>query len=261
MDRDWDTEFFKQEDLKKTVTHAHVSVRKNNGNKGKNGAPPFNHWSVFFETSPSHSVCFNMVLNNDKSDETRGIVLTSTRECTFDREALHTLSFPIKGTPTVEDVANFVNRNGLHRFRFSTDGQGCRFWVCTFISHLEKEGIVEYGCADQTWADAAYYYIDPSGRELRKLKEGTFVTSTESSHSRSSRSELTFLSSLSQILALVTDSADPPSVFTKTQPAILTSRQLLAPITSSRVESAPVDKAVNDPVNNTLGASLNRVTV
>ncbi|KAG5964028.1 hypothetical protein E4U57_005650 [Claviceps arundinis] len=180
MDRDWYTEYFEQDDLKKTITHVHVSVKKNGENQGKDGAPPFNHWVIFFETSPSHSVCFNMVSNDDESDELRGIVFASTREYDFDRQALHTLSFPMKGTPTVEDIANIVNKNGLHRFRFNTDGQGCRFWVCTFISHLEKEGLVESGCADQTWADAAYYYIDPSGRELRKLTEGTFVTSTES---------------------------------------------------------------------------------
>ncbi|KAG6055425.1 hypothetical protein E4U17_002982 [Claviceps sp. LM77 group G4] len=180
MDRDWNSKYFEQDDLKKTITHAHVSVRKTNGNKGENGAPPVNHWSVIFETSSSHSVCLNMVLKDGKSDVTRGIILISTGACNFDREALHTLSFPIKGTPTVEDVVNFVNKNGLHRYRFGTDGQGCRFWVCTFISHLEKEGLVEYGSADQAWADAAYYYIDPSGRELRELKEGTFVTSTES---------------------------------------------------------------------------------
>ncbi|KAG6140815.1 hypothetical protein E4U28_003321 [Claviceps purpurea] len=179
MDRDWYTEFFEQEDLKKTITHAHVIVTKNDGNQGKNGAPPFNHWSVSFETSPSHSVRLNMVLNDDKSDVLRGIVLISTRECNFDRWALHTLSFPIKGTPTVEDIVNIVNRNGLQRFRFNADGQGCRFWVCTFMSHLEKEGLVESGCADQTWADAAYYYIDPSGRELRELTKGIFVTSTD----------------------------------------------------------------------------------
>ncbi|KAG5944973.1 hypothetical protein E4U59_006542 [Claviceps monticola] len=179
MDRDWHTKYFKQEDLKKTITHAHVRVTRNDGNQGENGAPPFNHWSVFFEIAPSHSVCLNMVLNDDKSDELRGIVFVSTKDYNLDRRILHTLCFPIKGTPTVEDIANVVNKNGLHRFRFNTDGQGCRFWVCTFIAHLEKEGFVGSGCADQTWADAAYYYIDPSGRELRELTKGIFLTSAD----------------------------------------------------------------------------------
>ncbi|KAG6029341.1 hypothetical protein E4U19_000999 [Claviceps sp. Clav32 group G5] len=110
MDRDWDTEFFKQEDLKKTVTHAHVSVRKNNGNKGKNDAPPFNHCS------------------------------------------------------------------------------------------------------------------------------------------------------LSQILALVTDSADPPSVTSVHQDPAGNPQVKTTAGSHHKLESAPVDKAVNDPVNNTLGALPNRVT-
>ncbi|KAG6077255.1 hypothetical protein E4U31_007311 [Claviceps sp. LM219 group G6] len=179
MDRDWHTKYFEQDDLKKTITHAHVSVKKSTGVQGKDGTPS-NHWAVFFETSPSHSVCFNMVLSDDESDELRGTVFVASKsKYDFDRQAFHTLSFPIKGTPTIEDMANIVNKNGLHRYRFNTDGQGCRFWVCTFISHLEKEGFVESGCADQTWADAAYYYIDPSGRELRELTKGIFMTSTD----------------------------------------------------------------------------------
>ncbi|KAG6181825.1 hypothetical protein E4U27_002105 [Claviceps purpurea] len=184
MDHNWIQDSFEGEDLKRTVKTIHVCVYRNDENQGEGGSPPVNHWSIFFETSITHSVCMDIVVDLDATpDDLRGQIDVSTRTYGCTRKAIHRLSFPTKDPkdkPKVEDIVKLINRNGLHQYTFTPESEGCRFWVCTFMSHLENEGLVESGCADQTWADAAYYYIDPSGRELRELKKGTFVTSIES---------------------------------------------------------------------------------
>ncbi|KAG6311348.1 hypothetical protein E4U22_002714 [Claviceps purpurea] len=178
MDHNWIQDSFEGEDLKRTVKTIHVCVYRNDENQGEGGSPPVNHWSIFFETSITHSVCMDIVVDLDATpDDLRGQIDVSTRTYGCTRKAIHRLSFPTKDPkdkPKVEDIVKLINRNGLHQYTFTPESEGCRFWVCTFMSHLENEGLVESGCVDQTWADAAYYYIDPSGRELRELKEGTF---------------------------------------------------------------------------------------
>ncbi|KAG6093787.1 hypothetical protein E4U31_006626 [Claviceps sp. LM219 group G6] len=120
-----------------------------------------------------------MALDCDaEDDDLQGKIDISTRTYGCTRRTIHKLSFPTKGRPKVEDIVNLINRNGLHKYTFASQNEDCRFWVNTLISYLEKEGVVESGSAGQMSADASYYYVDPSGREIRDVDKGTFRTST-----------------------------------------------------------------------------------
>ncbi|KAG6055426.1 hypothetical protein E4U17_002983 [Claviceps sp. LM77 group G4] len=111
-----------------------------------------------------------MALDCDaEDDDLRGQIDISTRKYKFTRNAIYRLSFPTKNSPKVEDIVDLVNSNGLHRYTYASDNEGCRFWVYTLISYLEKEGVVESGSAGRTWADASYYYVFPSGRDARDV--------------------------------------------------------------------------------------------
>ncbi|KAG6285170.1 hypothetical protein E4U46_006129 [Claviceps purpurea] len=179
MDHNWNQDDFKPEDLKETVESIHVCAHRNDENQGVGVLPPVNHWVVFLEISPTHSVCMDMALDYDaEDDDCRGRIDISTRKYRFTRKSIHRLFFPTKGRPKVEHIINLINNNGLHRYTFATENEGCRFWVYTLISYLETEGVVESGSAGQTWADASYYYIDPSGRETRDVSKGKFRSST-----------------------------------------------------------------------------------
>ncbi|KAG6122847.1 hypothetical protein E4U13_001118 [Claviceps humidiphila] len=177
MDQNWYQAEFEHEDLKETVQTIHVCVHKNEENQGVGRSPPVNHWVVFLEISASHSVRMDMAIDYLAEDDyLRGQIDISTKKYKFTRNAIHRLSFPTKGSPKIEDIINLINSNGLHRYRFASGNEGCRFWVYTLISYLEKEGVVQSGSVGRTWADACYYYVDPSGRDARDIRKGTFRT-------------------------------------------------------------------------------------
>ncbi|KAG6155338.1 hypothetical protein E4U37_001283 [Claviceps purpurea] len=180
MDRNWNQDDFELEDLKETVETIHVCAKRNDQNYRVGGSPPVNHWVIFLEISASHSVYLDMALDCDaEDDDLRGKIDISTMVYGCTRRTIHKLSFPTKGRPKVEDIVKLINRNGLHKYTFASQNEDCRFWVNTLISYLENEGVVKSGSAGQMSADASYYYVDPSGREIRIIRDvdkGTFRT-------------------------------------------------------------------------------------
>lgn len=67
--------------------------------------------------------------------------------------------------------------NGRDRYEFkkvSPAGEGCRFWVYTIISDLEKAGVVPGGSGLVAWDAVSMYWRYPEGCEPRAVTKGTF---------------------------------------------------------------------------------------
>ncbi|KAG6018012.1 hypothetical protein E4U54_007808 [Claviceps lovelessii] len=173
MDNNWNQNHFKDEDLKKIVTHIHLCAYINSNNAGDEEYPPTNHWVVFCETSSTHSVRINMGPGYG-SDGLRGKITISSKTYIYTNNAHHRLSLPVNGRTKIQDIIRVINKNGLQRYQFNPKCEGCRFWTYTLISYLEQEGIIESGGANQAWNAVCYYYFDPSGYEKREVAEGTF---------------------------------------------------------------------------------------
>ncbi|CAK7263131.1 hypothetical protein SEPCBS119000_000326 [Sporothrix epigloea] len=176
MDRNWDGDKFDPEDLKHTVQKVHLCAYINEHNEGDGEEPPTNHWATFLEISPTHSVMMDMAPGYG-SDGLRGKIELSTERYKYPDDTIHVVSLEPAGKPTVQDIVGLINDNGLQKYTFTPEWEGCRFWVFTVVSNLEKKGSVPPGSAEATWKAVSYYYRNPSGHEPRIVRQGTFRSS------------------------------------------------------------------------------------
>jgi hypothetical protein len=81
-------------------------------------------------------------------DYLTGILMLVSKEYETTSHAVHTLSFEPLQSSTVDSIMSLIARGGRAKYRFTKDGEGCRFWIATLISDLEKEGLVPEGSAN-----------------------------------------------------------------------------------------------------------------
>ncbi|KAG6023221.1 hypothetical protein E4U40_004087 [Claviceps sp. LM458 group G5] len=175
MDQNWLQNKFQTDDLNMTVNYIHVCVRSSDMNADwkDESLPPLNHWIIFLEIAHDHSVRMNMTPGGGP-DGLQGELEISTKRYMFTDQTIHRLSFPTRGEPKVEDFVKVINANGLQKYDFHPEWEGCRFWVYTFISRLEREGVVEAGSAVRMKESIPYYYVDSVERIYREPREGKF---------------------------------------------------------------------------------------
>lgn len=177
MDGDWDDEEFNEADLREEVDKIHILAHTNEHNEGDGDAPPTNHWSCFLEISPQRSVELDMIPGYG-SDGLRGKLMASSKQCAHTDKAIHRLSFwPANGRPKVEEIIRVINDNRLQKYTFTPEWEGCRFWIFTLVSKLERRGIVQSASANRVWNAVSCYWINPAGFEARPVKEGRFRSS------------------------------------------------------------------------------------
>ncbi|KAG6198785.1 hypothetical protein E4U22_001029 [Claviceps purpurea] len=175
MDHNWDQRGFENEDLKMTVRRIHVCVYSDvdDAESGDEELPPVNHWIIFLEIAARHSVRINMTPGCDFAG-VRGQIEISTKRYMFTEQTVHLLTFPTRGEPKVEDIIKLIIANGLQKYDFTPEWEGCRFWTYTLISHLERKGLIEPGSTTRMNGSIPYYYISSTKRIYRESREGTF---------------------------------------------------------------------------------------
>ncbi|KAG6249590.1 hypothetical protein E4U49_008180 [Claviceps purpurea] len=165
----WDPFYFRHEDMKSTVKHIHVYAHIYETNYGNQA----NHWVVYLEISPIHSVRLDMSPGLG-DDAVRGRLSISTKNCTYTNNMLHHFAFQTRGEPTVEDFVKLINANGLQRYDFTPEFEGCAFWVYILIAYLEQAHFVAVGSAARTKESVSYFYIYPVGQLRQELIRGIF---------------------------------------------------------------------------------------
>lgn len=175
MDQNWVQKQFKEHDLQMTVNRIHVCVCRDGANADleDQAFPPLNHWVIFLEIAYDHSVRMNMTPGGGP-EGLQGELEISTKKYMFTDQTIHRLVFPTRGQPKVEDIVKLINANGLQKYDFCSEWEGCRFWVYTFISHLERVGVIESGSAARTNQSIPYYYLNSLERIHRRARKGTF---------------------------------------------------------------------------------------
>lgn len=108
------------------------------------GNPPTNHWTAFLQRAGGGSVSLDMTPGYC-SDRLRGKIEISSKNSSSTQEAIKTVSFSTIDTPTFKTITDIITRNGRERYTFTEDWVGCRFWIFTIISDLERAGIVPSG--------------------------------------------------------------------------------------------------------------------
>jgi hypothetical protein len=145
----------------------------------------FNHWVVFLQFDDSASakgfikVDMTPVLNN------QGLIQFHHQPCdvtdTADKPEFRT-GHPTINNPTVQQIYNLLTTAGqnnvtLDRYKFTDEGNGCAFWVVTFLERLEAEGYLAQGTASQVWGYMQYYYLDNASQGQVQVQgewQGTF---------------------------------------------------------------------------------------
>ena len=152
MDRNWDIDHFKNEDLHKQVVFIHLCAYINRSNTGdEDGNPPTNHWAAFLELQGKGSVRLDMAPGYG-SDGLRGKLDMSSKPYQSTNNAIRSVSFEVAKGVTVQTIVDNINQNGRQKYTFTVEWEGCRFWVRTLISDLEAEGVVGEGSGDSTLA-------------------------------------------------------------------------------------------------------------
>jgi hypothetical protein len=171
---DWDTDNFKSENLSALVSQVHICAYINEKNEGdEDGNPPTNHWATFLELETGGSVRLDMAPGYG-SDGLRGKVEVSSKGYVSTRNSIKTLTFETNGQTNVKTVAGAISENGLEKYTFTQDMEGCRYWISILISKLEAAGILPSGSAKKAAEAVSRYWRNPTGSEPREVKKGTF---------------------------------------------------------------------------------------
>ncbi|KIW36727.1 uncharacterized protein PV06_11023 [Exophiala oligosperma] len=96
-----------------------------------------NHWAFFLQISPSQS----LHVNPGPAPMTNKLRLEVTlKQYTVTDHGLFYVTLnPIQGL-TVKDILNLIRTNGLDKYTFDADGNGCRYWTLQFATRLEQAG-------------------------------------------------------------------------------------------------------------------------
>lgn len=176
MDRNWDQTKFETGDLHNTVEQIHICAYINENNEGDQENPPTNHWATFLEVSKTHSVRIDMAPGYG-SNGLRGKIDISSKRYMYTNQAIHMLSFNVRGGTTVKTIVDLIQLNGRQKYNFTPEWEGCRYWIFVLISDLEVAGIVETGSGATARSALSYYFANPSGQEPREVREGKFRSS------------------------------------------------------------------------------------
>lgn len=108
------------------------------------------------------------------SDGLRGKIDLSSKTYQCTTNHVKKLTFPTSYGVTVKHVIDLVSRKGRQKYQFTEEEEGCRYWNYVFVSDLEHAGYIQAGSADTALDALSYYWVNPSGKEKRAVKKGTF---------------------------------------------------------------------------------------
>lgn len=146
----WDTDKLEPNDLSKLVTHLHACAHSNESNLGDADfqLPPTNHWSIFLQLGPQLSVRLDMTAGYGENG-LRGKIDVQSKGYAKTFHDIKTLSFqPASGT-TVKSILDMMSGNGLDKYAFTENLEGCRYWTMRVISTLDGAGILPPGSGQQ----------------------------------------------------------------------------------------------------------------
>jgi hypothetical protein len=140
------------------------------------------HWVAFLELGATNeSIKVDMTVSGDGSN---GLLLFWAKDYVGSVNAAYQISYPTMGGPTVQQIFDLIttpdqynNNRRLDRYRFSEQGNGCAFWIYSFLLRVEQAGYLTQGTATQVWNAMQYYYVGGVAKEqvvVQGIREGTF---------------------------------------------------------------------------------------
>ncbi|KAK8134979.1 hypothetical protein PG984_006991 [Apiospora sp. TS-2023a] len=180
-DINWDLEV-SDGDLKKAVVQKiRLCALRNDENEGEDDQPPTNHWVVCLETSPDSCIMLDMAPGYGE-DGLRGKGrATAIKGRSYTKETLRNFAYDLLPrdhlkTITAAEIMNIIQAKGRHKYTFSPEGEGCRYWISVVVGDLESEGVLGAGVSKDALAKLSLYWRNPDGNEPREMRKGAFAS-------------------------------------------------------------------------------------
>ncbi|KAK7978432.1 hypothetical protein PG996_004479 [Apiospora saccharicola] len=157
----WDLEV-SDEELQKAVVHKiHLCALCNDDNEGEDDEPPTNHWVVCLETSPDSYIMLDMVPGYG-DDGLRGkILVTADRDRAYTDETLRNFKYDLQlqdgRTIAAAEILHLIQAKGRHKYTFSPEWEGCRYWISVVVDDLETGGILGAGASKDALEQLSLY--------------------------------------------------------------------------------------------------------
>lgn len=133
----WGTMDFKLPALTAAISSVNFIAHTDPENKGEDGQPPTNHWTMYLAPVDESPVHIDVIPAEEGSP---AMVVVENQELqTIDH--VHLVSVDVKHGTTVADIFRVIIQRGRDRYVFADIGEGCRYWMFTFVGDLASEGI------------------------------------------------------------------------------------------------------------------------
>lgn len=158
------------DDLTKTVDQIHFVAHENANDTADPPLPPTNHWTIFMELGSGGSARIEAVPGADSTEP--GMILIESKPYAVSSHISHRESATPPNGTTMEGILSLLIKNKRDQYRFTDDGEGCRYWCKVFAEDLAAAGLIP-GAAQITSALGQYWKYK-GGSEPRELGVGTF---------------------------------------------------------------------------------------
>ncbi|PWY69006.1 hypothetical protein BO94DRAFT_590585 [Aspergillus sclerotioniger CBS 115572] len=107
-----------------------------------------NHWCIYLSTTtPTTSIQIDMtpsytVPGTTNPTGSKGIMIISTQPYTTPPRATKAFRIDIHPGYKVKDLVDLLTSEGRHQYEFTSEGEGCRFWVDQVVELIAEKGWV-----------------------------------------------------------------------------------------------------------------------
>lgn len=136
-----------------------------------------NHWVLHLQISQTGSVRLDISPTGVSTGA--GCLIVRKLDYIVSSNAVKTYDLAVRGGLTVKSILDCLQSEHKDRFRFTSSGQGCRFWVDSLLALLRQRQITTVGSETQT-ARAALQRVWGLGGQLvpaasqTPIMQGTF---------------------------------------------------------------------------------------
>ena len=114
------------------------------------------------------------MIPGDGDDGLTGTILIESKSYEATNKSMKSVSLTPIHEFTIQQAIEMILNQGLDRYNFTEDEEGCRFWIYTLIQDFAKEGWIAEECREQVKEVLSFYWVYPEGNVTRPMEEGTF---------------------------------------------------------------------------------------
>lgn len=103
------------------------------------------HWQIYLTTTNDMYIMINMTLPLFKGSSTNGILKMEEKIYGISKSISSKINITNVDGKTVKDFKDVILNNGYNKYKFTDNGEGCRYWVSLVISLFEENRLIALG--------------------------------------------------------------------------------------------------------------------